>query len=297
MKKIKWLLEAGAVLVLAFPFAMLPMTLALKAGELLGFVFYVLWGSRRKIAIDNVEKAVEAGGLKIDVSPAQVVRKSFMNLGRSLAEIIKIYFGLGRGLIDSIEVVGFDNYLKAKERGKGILFITGHCGNWELTALGFGARVAPLAVIARAQNNPYLNRLVEKTRARYGNRIIYKQGALMAILSVLRNNGMVGVLMDQAVLPEEGYIIDFLGRGAWTMKIPAIIARKRGAAVLPAFIHREGNRYIGTLYPEVPLSQEKDEEKALIEDTKKFSSYIENYIREHPAEWLWIHRRWKRVPE
>lgn len=297
MKKIKWLLEAGAVLVLAFPFAMLPMTLALKAGELLGFVFYVLWGSRRKIAIDNVEKAVEAGGLKIDVSPAQIVRKSFMNLGRSLAEIIKIYFGLGRGLIDSIEVVGFDNYLKAKERGKGILFITGHCGNWELTALGFGARVAPLAVIARAQNNPYLNRLVEKTRARYGNRIIYKQGALMAILSVLRNNGMVGVLMDQAVLPEEGYIIDFLGRGAWTMKIPAIIARKRGAAVLPAFIHREGNRYIGTLYPEVPLSQEKDEEKALIEDTKKFSSYIENYIREHPAEWLWIHRRWKRVPE
>ena len=297
MKKIKWLLEAGAVLVLAFPFAMLPMTLALKAGELLGFVFYVLWGSRRKIAIDNVEKAVEAGGLKIDISPSQVVRKSFMNLGRSLAEIIKIYFGLGRRLIDSIEVVGFDNYLKAKERGKGILFITGHCGNWELTALGFGARVAPLAVIARAQNNPYLNRLVEKTRARYGNRIIYKQGALMAILSVLRNNGMVGVLMDQAVLPEEGYIIDFLGRGAWTMKIPAIIARKRGAAVLPAFIHREGKRYIGTLYPEVPLSQEKDEEKALIEDTKKFSSYIENYIREHPAEWLWIHRRWKRVPE
>jgi KDO2-lipid IV(A) lauroyltransferase len=297
VKKIKWLLEAGAVLVLAFPFAMLPMTLALKAGELLGFVFYVLWGSRRKIAIDNVEKAVEAGALKIDASPAQVVRKSFMNLGRSLAEIIKIYFGLGRRLIDSIEVVGFDNYLKAKERGKGILFITGHCGNWELTALGFGARVAPLAVIARAQNNPYLNRLVEKTRARYGNRIIYKQGALMAILSVLRNNGMVGVLMDQAVLPEEGYIIDFLGRGAWTMKIPAIIARKRGAAVLPAFIHREGNRYIGTLYPEVPLSQEKDEEKALIEDTKKFSSYIENYIREHPTEWLWIHRRWKRVPE
>jgi len=119
VKKIKWLLEAGAVLVLAFPFAMLPMTLALKAGELLGFVFYVLWGSRRKIAIDNVEKAVEAGALKIDASPAQVVRKSFMNLGRSLAEIIKIYFGLGRRLIDSIEVVGFDNYLKAKERERG----------------------------------------------------------------------------------------------------------------------------------------------------------------------------------
>ena len=297
MKKIKWVLEAMAVLVLAFPFALLPMTLALKAGELLGFVVYVLWGSRRRIAIGNVEKAVEAGGLSIDVSPSQIVRKSLMNLGRSLAEIVKIYFGLGRQLIESIEVVGFDNYLRAKEKGKGILFITGHCGNWELTALGFGVRVAPVAVIARAQNNPYLNRLVEKARSRYGNRIIYKQGALMAVLSVLRDNGIVGILMDQAVLPEEGFIVDFLGRGAWTTKIPALIARKRGAAVIPAFIHREGGRYIGTIYPEVALSQEKVEEKALIEDTKKISSYIENYIREHPTEWLWIHRRWKRVSE
>ncbi|MGO9377068.1 MAG: lysophospholipid acyltransferase family protein [Dissulfurispiraceae bacterium] len=297
MKKIKWALEAVAVLVFVLPFAALPMTLALKAGELLGFVVYVLWGSRRRIAIGNVEKAVEAGGLSIDVSPSQIVRKSLMNLGRSLAEIVKIYFGLGRQLIESIEVVGFDNYLRAKEKGKGILFITGHCGNWELTALGFGVRVAPVAVIARAQNNPYLNRLVEKARSRYGNRIIYKQGALMAVLSVLRDNGIVGILMDQAVLPEEGFIVDFLGRGAWTTKIPALIARKRGAAVIPAFIHREGGRYIGTIYPEVALSQEKVEEKALIEDTKKISSYIENYIREHPTEWLWIHRRWKRVSE
>jgi len=297
MKKIKWVLETISVIVLTFPFAVLPMTIALKAGELLGFVAYVMWGSRRRIAISNVEKAVEVGGLMTEISPSQIVRRSFMNLGRSLVEIVKIYFGLGRQLIDSIDIVGFDNYLRAKEKGRGILFITGHCGNWELTALAFGVRVAPLAVIARAQNNPYLNRLVEKARSRYGNRIIYKQGALMAVLSVLRNNGMVGILMDQAVLPEEGYIVEFLGRGAWTTKMPALIARKRGAAVVPAFVHREGGRYIGTIYPEVSLSQEKDEEKALIEDTKKFSGYIEDYIREHPTEWLWIHRRWKRVPK
>jgi len=297
MKRIKWFLEAALVMVFAVPFAILPMAVALKAGDLIGFLAYALWGSRRRIAIENVEKAVQAGGLKIDRPPSVIVRKSLMNLGRSLVEIVKIYFGLGRGIIDSMEVRGFDNYLNAKAKGKGIIFITGHCGNWELTALGFGDRVAPIAVIARAQNNPYLNKLVEKARARYGNTIIYKQGALMAVLSELRNNGMVGILMDQAVLPEEGYIVDFLGRGAWTTKIPALLARKRGAAVLPAFLHREGGRYIGTIYPDVPLSREPDEDKALIEDTKTFSSYIENYIREHPAEWLWIHRRWKRVPE
>jgi len=275
----------------------LPGPIALKAGDLLGALVFYLWRSRRKIAIDNIEKAVKAGGLKVDASPYWVARKSFMNLGRSLVEVIKIYFGLGRKMIDSMEVKGFENYLDAKAKGKGILFITGHCGNWEMNALGFGARVEPFAVIARAQHNPYLNRLVERARARYGNRIIYKQGALMAIVSELRQNRGIGILMDQAVLPEEGFIIDFLGRPAWTMKGPALIARKMGAAVVPAFSYRDNGRHVGTIFPAVVLSQDKDEEKALIEDTKAFSSYIENFIREHPAEWLWIHRRWKRVPE
>ena len=295
MRKLRWFLEAAFAVALAFPFAVLPRGIALKTGDLLGLIVFYLWRSRRKISIENIDKAVKAGGLKIDSPSSSIARKSFMNLGRSLADIIKIYFGLGRDIIDSIEVEGFENYLKAKEKGKGIIFITGHCGNWEMTALGFGARVEPFAVIARAQNNPYLNRLVEKARARYGNRIIYKQGALMAIVSELRQNKGIGILMDQAVLPEEGYIIDFLGRPAWTMKIPALIARRLGAAVLPAFIHREGGRYIGKFYPPVVLSQEKDAEKALIEDTTTFIGYIENYIREYPAEWLWMHRRWKRT--
>ena len=297
MRKVRWFIEAASVVVLACPFAVLPRAVALRAGDLLGLLAYYSWGSRRRIAIDNISKAVRAGGLKIDGSPSSVARKSFINLGRSLVDIIKVYFGLGRGIIDSIEVRGFENYLSAKERGKGILFITGHCGNWEMTALGFGARVEPFAVIARAQNNQYLNRLVEKVRARYGNRIIYKQGALMPIVSELRQNRGIGILMDQAVLPEEGVVIDFLGSPAWTMKIPALMARKLGATVLPSFIHREGSKYIGTFYPPVVLSQEKDAEKALLEDTKAFSSYIEKHIREHPAEWLWIHRRWKRAPE
>ncbi len=297
MKKVRWFLEAALVVAFVLPFAVLPRTIALKAGDLLGlFVFYI-WRSRRKIAVGNIDRAVKAGALRISGTPESIARKSLMNMGRSLVEIVKVYFGLGRDLIDSIEVRGIENYHKAKAKGKGIIFITGHCGNWELTALAFGARVEPFAVVARAQNNPYLNRLVEKARARFGNRIIYKQGALMAILSELRQNRMIGILMDQAVLPEEGYIINFLGRGAWTTKIPALLARKRGAAVLPAFIHRENGKYVGIIYPEVVLSDEKDQERAVIEDTKNFSTYIENYIREHPSEWLWIHRRWKRVKE
>ncbi len=107
----------------------------------------------------------------------------------------------------------------------------------------------------------------------------------------MRRNGIIGILMDQAVIPEEGVVIDFLGRPAWTIKIPAIMARRLKPAVIPAFMHREGNRRIGTFHPEVVLCGDPDAEKAMIEDTRRLSGYIENYIREHPEEWLWIHRR------
>jgi KDO2-lipid IV(A) lauroyltransferase len=101
--------------------------------------------------------------------------------------------------------------------------------------------------------------------------------------------------MDQAVIPSEGYVTDFLGRGAWTTKTPALIARKTGAVVLPAFIHRTAKGHKITIFPKIELSPGDDMEKAVKEDTKNFSRAIEEYIKEHPSEWLWIHRRWKRV--
>jgi Kdo2-lipid IVA lauroyltransferase/acyltransferase len=297
MRKVIWLIETALVLLLALPFALLPLKLSLRAGAGVGALLYLAWGSRRRIAIENIEKAVAVGGLKLKEPPKVIARRSFMNLGRSFVEIVKVYFGFGKKIIDSIEAVGVEHFYKAREKGKGVLFITGHCGNWELTALGFGARGEKMSSIARTQNNPYLNRLVEKARTKYGNKIIYKDNALMAVLSELRQNGVIGILMDQAVIPEEGVIIDFLGRPAWTIKIPAIMARRLKPAVIPAFMHREGDRRIGTFYPEVQFSRDPDTEKAMIEDTRTLSSYIENYIREHPDEWLWIHRRWKRAPE
>jgi KDO2-lipid IV(A) lauroyltransferase len=90
-------------------------------------------------------------------------------------------------------------------------------------------------------------------------------------------------------------VIDFLGRGAWTTKMPSLIARKTGATAIPAFIHRENHGHKIRVYPAVELSGDVDKENALKTDTEKFSSFIEGYIREHPDEWLWIHRRWKRV--
>ena len=306
MKKAVWLIEAVLFIILSIPLAILPFKWSMKAGEILGLLVFYLWGSRRRVAIENIKGSVVSGQGSPPLSPPLarggwggnselIARETLKNLGKSLVEIIKIFYGLGKKIIDSVDIEGIENFNRAKSKGKGILFLTGHCGNWELMVIVSSVKLSPIAIVARAINNPCVNKIIENVRQRYGNSVIYKQGALKPIIQTLKDNGCVGILMDQSVIPDEGYVIDFLGRGAWTTKMPALIARKTGAAVLPVFIHRANGGHRIKIYPEIELSKNGDMEIAVLADTKNFSHFIEEYIRAHPSEWLWIHRRWKRV--
>ena len=293
MRRLGWALQAAVFLMCSLPLSFLPV----KAGELLGLILYHFWKGRREIATDNLKRSVALHALSLPHSPEEVVREHFKNLGRFLIEIIKIYYGRGKGILRETTIKGLENFEQAKAEGKGVILLTGHCGNWELLAIAFSFHVTSSSLVARPLNNPYLNALLERARSRFGNRAIYKRGALRAIISTLRSGGNVGILMDQAVLAGEGIVIDFLGRGAWTSRTPALIARKTGAAVIPAFIRREGKGHEITIYPEVSLSSLGNHEHAVREDTQRFSRFIEDNIRMNPSEWLWVHRRWKRVPE
>lgn len=295
MKRVVWLSEVFALFILSLPIALLPLGWALKAGEKLGLLLFYIWKSRRKIAIENLSMVVSSGALQISEPVVKLIKDNFRNLGKSSVEVIKIYYGLGQKIFGSVSIEGIDNMERAKSKGKGMLFLTGHCGNWELVAMVASLKLSELAVVARPLDNPYLNKIIERARGKYGNRVISKKGALKSIIRILRSNGCVGILMDQAVTRNEGFITEFLGRGAWTSKVPATIARKTGAAVLPAFIHRTGRGHVIKVYPEIDLSRSEDSETAIREDTIRFSGFVEDYIREHPEEWLWIHRRWKRV--
>jgi KDO2-lipid IV(A) lauroyltransferase len=284
--------SAILLVMLLFPLSFFP----LKTGEIFGLLLYHLWGSKRRIARENIEKSTLFNVLGAG-NAEDVIRENFRNIGRSFIEVVKVYFGKGRGIMEEVTIIGREHYDRAREKGKGVIFITGHCGNWELMALASSYRSETLSVVARPLNNPYLNRLLERARARFGNEVLYKKGALRGIISALKRGGCVGILMDQAVLPNEGYIIDFLGRGAWTTKMPALIARKTGAPVLPVFIRKSGRGHEIIVHPEVQLSEKGDIEEVMKEDTQRFSRYIEEFIRQSPAEWLWLHRRWKRVPQ
>ncbi len=287
----------AALVVITWPIAVLPYRLAHRIGALLGFLIYLLWRSRRSIALDNMSSAAERGALSLTATPQNVVRQNFRNLGRFLVEVIKIYYGKADDIFCNVALEGVEHFERANRKGKGVILITGHCGNWELMAVYLSMHLTRVKVVARKQNNYYINRFIERTRQRYGNEVIYKEGALKKMLGALKRNQTIGILMDQSTIRSEGIIIPFLGRNAYAMKTPAIIARKTGSPVLPLFIRREGLRHIIEIGAEIPLAVSGDSERALIEDTVNFLRPVEEFIRHYPADWLWIHRKWKRVKD
>jgi KDO2-lipid IV(A) lauroyltransferase len=302
MKKLRWLLEAALFLLLSFSIAVIPNRVALTVGKKLGRLLFRLLKRRRSIAIANITASLpflqrQTGWDPASGTPEEIARKTFENLGMSLVEICKIYHGFGQRIVESVEFRGLEHYENALAKHRGIAFIGGHCGNWELMALASGVRFKNVSVVARQQNNRYLHHVMEKIRMKFGNRVFYKSGALKAMISEFRQNHIVGVLIDQAVSPDEGYLVGFLGRQAWTIRMPALIARKTGVPLLPVFIHREGTGHVVTIYPEILPALEKGGDEGGHDDVARLTGAIERYVVRHPTEWYWIHNRWKRAGE
>jgi KDO2-lipid IV(A) lauroyltransferase len=302
MKRITWSFQAALFYLFTLAVSAVPERLVPAAGRLTGLLLLRLLPSRYRIAVDNIRQALPfmtrhpAWSCPLD-SPEAIARSTFIHLGTSLVETCRLYHGKGQALIDATEVRGREHFERARARHKGIVFSTGHCGNWELVALSFKRHFDDtMSVVARKQNNPYLNSMVERMRRQYDNSIIYKQGAIKPIMSCLKKGGVIALLADQAVFTDEGVLIDVLGRKAWASKAPIIIAQKTGAPLLPAFIHREHDRHVITIFPEFVPSGDLSEE-GLRMDVQTLSRYLEDFVCRHPFDWYWVHRRWKRAGE
>ena len=302
MKQISWALQTAIFYLFTLAFAAIPESAIRCSGRLVGGIMYRLLSGRRKVAIDNIRQALPfmqqhpAWTCPLD-TPEALARETFVHLATSLIETCRLYHGKGIGIIDAIEVRGREHYDAARAKHKGIVFVTGHCGNWELLALCFKRLFNEnMSVVARKQNNPYLNAMVERMRMHYDNSVIYKHGALKPIISRLKKDGVIGILADQAVFTEEGVLIDVMGRKAWASKAPVVIAQKTGVPLIPAFIHREHDRHVITLSPEFELCGDMSE-AGIRQDVQTLSRYLEAFVCAHPYDWYWVHRRWKRAGE
>jgi KDO2-lipid IV(A) lauroyltransferase len=217
-------------------------------------------------------------------------------MGLFMAELSHLYFGMDRELMAAVEIRGLEHYERAHARDRGIIGITAHAGNWELMALTFGAKIHPVGVVARNMKKGYLDDILERIRLRHGNSLIYRDSGAKEMLLLLKGNGVLGILPDQVVKPPHGILADFLGSPAWTTVMPAKLTIKTGCAMLPFFTHKEGQKNIITIYPEITPPESADEAGRILELTTAMNRAIGEHIIRHPTQWNWLYRRWKGVP-
>lgn len=271
----------------------LPVARALAGG--LGRILLHLLPRWRKIARRNLELAFPGAR---QAERERILRGAFANVGRVVLALARSPRLSPENIGDWIDYDGFEHFARAKEAGKGIIFLTAHLGSWELSSAAHALYGNPMFVMARPLDNPLLDRLVQRRRGLHGNRVLAKQDAARDVIRALRANEAVGILADQNAAGEDGVFVDFFEVKASATRGVAQLALRTGAAVIPgfAFWNQQTRRHVLKFYPPVEPAQGPDREQNVRETTQRCQTAIERAIREHPEQWLWMHRRWKRRP-
>ena len=275
----------------------LPRPAAVAIGLLLGRIAYGLPGGLHRAGQRNLQLAFPE---KSDAERQQLLRGSFENLGRLLGEFSQLPHATPEALRKLIEYdqVGLSYLREAEKNGRGIIFLTGHVGSWELLSFAWSALEYPISFLVRPIDNSRIEAMIEKVRTRFGNRAIDKKSAARQSLRVLREGGTLGILSDLNSHPNEGVFVPFFGKLACTSAGIATLALKTDAVVIPtcAVWDKQKKRYFFHGDPPVELVRTGDHRKDVELNTARFAAAMERMVRLYPEQWLWIHKRWKTRP-
>ena len=268
--------------------------ISLQIGRFIGLLLYLFDARHRNVAINNLMASFPE---KNNDEIKRIAKESFKNIGSTVAEMARV-FKDGREWVDgAARFEGRENAEKALKKGKGVLVVTAHIGNWEVGALA-SARDFRLNFVVRPLDNRFINRLIYKLRTAFNSGVIAKKNAIREILRCLNKNEIVAILMDQNTSREEGMFVDFFGRKACTTPVVALLALRTGAPVIPTFTIREGiGKFKVVIGEAIEVVSSGDNQRDIEKYTAIFTGVIESTIRRYTDQWFWLHRRWKTKPE
>jgi KDO2-lipid IV(A) lauroyltransferase len=279
---------------LSFVLGHIPRFAAYFLGSLLGSVASRVLKRHRRTALENIERAF--GGNLTRLERERLAAKVFRNLGVMFFEFNRMAWLDRDGIDRFVEFRGLERIEKALKKGKGVILLTAHYGNWELLHAALGHKGYSLELVVRKLDSPLFEKFVRWVRTRSGINIVYKVKAMLPLVRRLNSNAVAMILADQNTVREEGYFVDFFGTPAATNKGPALLAGKTGAAVLPVFIVRDGTRHIVEVGEELEFVNTGNKDKDGLANTAAYTAVVEKAIRSHPDQWFWVHRRWKTRP-
>jgi KDO2-lipid IV(A) lauroyltransferase len=261
-----------------------------------GKLFFHLLPYRRRLVLENFRRVFS------DTLPEdeilRLAQAYYAHYIRFLIEFIRLPLMSAKKRKSYIRFENVESPLRAREKGKGIILLTGHFGNWEVaTVAGIGQFPqfkGLLHFVRRPLNPEWLNRFITRRFRRAGFGTIAKRGSLDTILNLLESGAVVVYVFDQHAAKGDGIVVDFFGHPAGTFKSPALLAMSTGAPVIPASSWREpdGSHVLRFEEP-LPLIEHDNVGEAIRQNTIAYNTALERMLLRHPEQWIWMHRRWK----
>lgn len=261
-----------------------------------GKLCYYLLPIRRGRVMENLRRVFAA-----TVPEAEIRRLAQAYYGhylRFLFEFLRLPFMSAARRKTWIRVENKESPLRAHTQGKGILLVTGHFGNWEVSTVA-GIRQFPeyrnlFYFVRRPLRPPWLNDFITRRFQKSGLGSLGKRGSLDQILELLGQGAIIVYVFDQHARKGEGVVVDFLGQPASTFKSLALLAMETGAPVIPSSSWREPDgTHVLRFEDPLPLIECEDVGDAIRRNTQAYNDALERMLLRHPEQWIWMHRRWK----
>ena len=294
-RKLKHLLEFAGVWLLLITVRALPRPLLLALGRGLGHFTFSVLRIRRHVTMENLRQAFPEKSAR-DVQ--DLAARCYRHFGMMMLEYPCLLYMSKQELLSLIELATNDgnSHLDTVVQEKtGAVIISPHFGNWEYLGAWLAVKGYPVSFIAQRQNNPYVNRLILRTRTRMGMHMIDRKSmGLRQILRALRERRFVFIMPDQDAGPDAVFV-PFFGRSAATARGAAAFVVKTGVPIVMCALTRQagGHYRLATEILRFDLPGDWAEEKKITEITARYTTALETHIRRQPEQWLWLHRRWK----
>jgi len=265
-----------------------------KAIASLGYTFA---RKQRNIAFESLSFAF--GDEKTQAEKEQIARDCFMFMSKSAAELLFL-MDKPNILEKQVSFTGEENLRQALAKGSGVILVSAHFGNFPLMLGRLAIAGYKTAAIMRQMKDTRVEKMFLKKRQRYNIKTIYSQPRKACVdttIRFLRDNGLVFIPIDQN-FGTSGVFVDFFGKKAATATGPVVLASRTKAAIIPCFIIRQKDDTHNIVFEkQVDLEQGEGDQETIAINIQKLTGIIESYIRRYPAEWGWIHRRWKTKPK
>jgi Kdo2-lipid IVA lauroyltransferase/acyltransferase len=293
--KTKHVIEYILFRCISFIVTLLPLGLVHKTGFTLARLVYPLLKSRREVALRNLQNAFP----EMDKQRReQIAFLSFQNISATFVEMPWLQNITKEGIKKRVFIDNLDLLEQLRERKKGIVFLTAHFGSWELAVQAIAAYTdIQVSAIAKPQSNPLVDRTINRWRELYGVKVVPMGVSVREILRTLQQGGLIALAADQTA-PKESVSVDFFGRQVPTFQGPSVFCLKTGAPiVLGCAVRQENGNYIMHLVhvPSDDLVGFSDEHVLAL--TQRQVRMTEEIIRQYPEQWMWMHKRWKHVPD